>query len=74
MIFVDRIEKKFAFVIAASLRARQLQGGARPLIQAGAHKTTVIAMEEVMAGKVPFDLPLAPGEEEPESQAKSTKK
>lgn len=74
MIFVDRIEKKFAFVIAASLRARQLQGGARPLIQAGAHKTTVIAMEEVMAGAVPFDLPPAPGEEEPESQAKSTKK
>ena len=76
MIFVDRIEQKFAFVLAASLRARQLQGGAPPLIPAGQHKFTRLAMEEVLAGEVPFELPPVPGtdEEEVASKGKGKKK
>ena len=65
MIFVDRIDQKYVFVLAASLRARQLQGGAQPLIEVpGGMKITRIAMEEVLADKIPIDAPPIPGEEE----------
>jgi len=57
MIPVDQIESKFSFVLAAAKRARQLQAGARPLIHTSARKPTRMAMEEVAAGTVPFDLP-----------------
>ena len=64
MVYVDRIEQKYVFVLAASMRARQLQGGAAPLLQvAGGMKATRVAMEEVMAGLVPIELPPAPGQE-----------
>ncbi len=74
MIFVDRIERKFAFVLAASLRARQLHGGAPPLVPAGQHKSTYLAMEEVLAGEVPFELPPVPGSDEAEAESKSKAK
>lgn len=64
MIPVDKIESKFTFVLAAAKRARQLQGGAKPLLQTQARKSTRIAMEEVIAGMVPHGLP--GGEEEGE--------
>lgn len=56
MIPVDKIDSKFTFVLAAAKRARQLQGGAKPLLHTQARKPTHIAMEEVVAGLVPFDL------------------
>lgn len=57
MIFMDKIERKFAFVLASAKRARQLQGGAKPLVQTSARKHTRIAMEEVAAGQVPYEVP-----------------
>ena len=61
MIFVDRIEQKYVFVLAASMRARQLQGGAQPLIDVhGGMKNTRIAMEEVLADRVPITVPPVP--------------
>ncbi|MFQ5776854.1 MAG: DNA-directed RNA polymerase subunit omega [Terriglobia bacterium] len=65
MIPLDKIDRIFAYVLASAKRARQLQGGARPLVQTSAHKFTRTAMQEVIAGQVPFDLPL-PGEGEAE--------
>ncbi len=62
MISIDKIDSKFTFVLAAAKRARQLQGGARPLVQTTARKSTWMAMEEVLAGAVPYDL--LPDEEE----------
>ncbi len=62
MISIDKIDSKFTFVLAAAKRARQLQGGARALVQTTARKSTWMAMEEVLAGAVPYDLP--PDEEE----------
>ena len=64
MISVDKIESKFTFVLAAALRARQLQGGAKPLIDTQARKATRIAMEETFQGAVPYDLPGAEDEDE----------
>jgi DNA-directed RNA polymerase subunit omega len=66
MIPLDKIETKFAFVLAAAKRARQLQAGAKPLVATTAHKFTRMAMEEVAGGAVPFDLPAAADEEEAE--------
>jgi DNA-directed RNA polymerase subunit omega len=55
----------YRFVLAAARRARQLQGGARPLISTTSRKSTKIAMEEVREGKVevqiiPEDQPWPP--------------
>ncbi|HKZ52412.1 MAG TPA: DNA-directed RNA polymerase subunit omega [Candidatus Acidoferrales bacterium] len=66
MIPLDKIETKFAFVLAAAKRARQLQAGAKPLVPTTAHKFTRMAMEEVAGGAVPFDLPTVGEDEEAE--------
>ncbi len=57
MISIDKIDQKFVFILAAAKRARQLQGGAKPLIQASVRKATRVAMEEVGAGAVSFEVP-----------------
>ena len=61
-------ESKFAFVVVASRRARQLMLGASPLI-ANPHspKQTRIAIEELQNSVLEFDLPVlaqGPSEEE----------
>ena len=38
----------YRFIIVAAKRARQLQGGARPVLPTSSKKPTVIAMEEVL--------------------------
>lgn len=58
MISTDKIDRKFAFVLAAAKRARQLQAGAKPLVPTTAHKYTRMAIEEVGAGAVPYELPV----------------
>ena len=75
MIFVDRIEQKYVFVLAASKRARQLQGGAQPLIEPpGGMKNTRVAMEEVMAGHIPIEVAPVPGTPEAAAAKKAKKK
>lgn len=64
MIALDQIDSKFAFVVAAAKRARQLQAGAKPLVPTTAHKFTRMAMEEVAQGAVPFSLPSLKDEDE----------
>lgn len=74
MIPVDKIESKFTFVLAAAKRARQLQGGAKPLVQTQARKSTSIAMEEVVAGQVPHALPPLEDESEDGKGKKKAKR
>ena len=50
------IDSKFRFILIAAKRARQLQGGAKPLIHSSSRKPTRIAQEEVRAGVVKFEL------------------
>jgi DNA-directed RNA polymerase subunit omega len=50
----------YRFIIAAAKRARQLQGGARPLISTTSRKPTKIAMEEVRRGEVAAEIPPDP--------------
>jgi len=53
------MDSKFRFILVAAKRARQLQAGARPLIQSASKRLTKVAMQEVAEGLVPFEL-LAP--------------
>lgn len=55
----QNIDSKFRFILIAAKRARQLQSGARPLVQAPTRKPTKVACQEVEAGLVPYEL-LAP--------------
>jgi len=49
----------------AAKRARQLQGGARPVLPTSSKKPTIIAMEEVRRGLVKYELTGIPLPEEP---------
>ena len=52
------IDSKYRLIILAAKRSKQLQRGARPRIDIDAqkHKPTRIALEEVMRGRVHFEI------------------
>ena len=52
----DEEQGVYRFILAASRRARQLQGGARPLISTTSRKSTKIAMEEVRTAAVAVEI------------------
>jgi DNA-directed RNA polymerase subunit omega len=66
----DPEQSAYRFIIVAAKRARQLQGGARPVLPTTSRKPTVTAMEEVRRGLVKYedqaDAPPVPEEQEPE--------
>jgi DNA-directed RNA polymerase subunit omega len=56
-------DSKFAFVVIAARRARQLMLGASPLVaNPRSHKPTRVAVEELRAGALEYQLPEIPGE------------
>jgi DNA-directed RNA polymerase subunit omega len=63
----DQEQSTYRFIIVAAKRARQLQGGARPVLPTSSKKPTVIAMEEVRRGLVKYgvagELPEVPPRE-----------
>jgi DNA-directed RNA polymerase subunit omega len=56
------IDSKYRMILIAARRARQLQAGARPLVQSSHKKVTRMAMAEVSAGLVPFEILVADDE------------
>ena len=56
---LDREENRFALVVLAAARTRQIMKGARVLIDAHRHrnKPSVLALREIAAGKVKFSRP-----------------
>jgi DNA-directed RNA polymerase omega subunit len=54
----QEIDSKFRLIILAAKRSKQLARGARPRIEIDPikHKSTRIALEEVMRGKVNFTI------------------
>ena len=69
IVIPDNIDSKYRFVILSALRARQIQGGSRPLIKEPSHKATQIAQKEILRGLVQFNIPVQNNkkkEEEPE--------
>jgi DNA-directed RNA polymerase subunit omega len=53
---LEREENRFALVILAAHRTRQLMKGAAPLVQSK-NKAAVTALREIAAGRVHFDRP-----------------
>ena len=51
---LEREDNRFALVVLASQRARQLMKGAAPLIQSK-NRAAVTALREIAAGKVHWD-------------------
>jgi len=49
------MDSKFRFILVAAKRARQLQAGAKPLVQTPTRKVTKVAQLEVESGLVPFE-------------------
>jgi len=49
-------DSKFRFILVAAKRARQLQAGARPLVQTQTKKLTKVAQMEVEAGLIPIEI------------------
>jgi DNA-directed RNA polymerase subunit omega len=66
----DSDSSTYRFIIVSAKRARQLQNGQRSVLPAANKKPTVLAMEEVRRGLVPYEdtnQPLEP--EQPAAQA-----
>ena len=64
----DPEQSTYRFIIVAAKRARQLQGGARPVLPTSSKKSTIIAMEEVRRGLVNYILTRqAPVKPQPEA-------
>jgi len=58
-------DSMFAFVVIAARRARQLMSGAAPLVaNPRSHKPTRVAVEELGAGVLEYQLPLIAGEDD----------
>jgi DNA-directed RNA polymerase subunit omega len=49
------VDSKYRMILMAARRARQLQGGAKPLVHTTSRKTTRTALEEMKAGVVKFE-------------------
>ena len=49
---MDHVDNRFALVMRATRRARQLQHGADPLVADEQDKPTVIALREIAEGKI----------------------
>jgi DNA-directed RNA polymerase subunit omega len=53
----DGFDSNYRYVLVAARRARQLSGGAPPLVATNARKVCKIAQEEIDAGKVQYLKP-----------------
>jgi DNA-directed RNA polymerase subunit omega len=50
------MDSKFRFITVAAQRAKQLQAGAKPRVEAKSRKPTRVAMQEVMVGAVSWEV------------------
>jgi DNA-directed RNA polymerase subunit omega len=57
MDLADGFDSKYRYVLVAARRARQLQNGARPVVEPHSGKACRIAEEEINAGKVKWEIP-----------------
>jgi DNA-directed RNA polymerase subunit omega len=64
------VDSKFRFITVAAQRAKQIQNGAKPRVDARTRKPTRVAIEEVLANAISWEMredvkPQAPPEEQP---------
>lgn len=57
MKLIDGFDSNYRYILVAARRARQLQGGAPPVIDTQSRKPCRIAQDEIKAGKVKWVVP-----------------
>jgi len=60
---LEREDNRFALVVLASRRARQIMKGSAPMVRCG-NRPNVASLREIAAGKVHFDRPSSDAVEE----------
>ena len=60
MKLIDGFDSNYRYILVAARRARQLQGGAPPVIETISRKPCRIAQDEIKAGKVKWVVPEMP--------------
>jgi DNA-directed RNA polymerase subunit omega len=60
MKLIEGFDSNYRYILVAARRARQLQGGAPPVIDTGSRKPCRIAQDEIKAGKVKWLIPEIP--------------
>jgi len=57
MKLIEGFDSNYRYILVAARRARQLQGGAPPVIDTQSRKPCRIAQDEIRAGKVKWIIP-----------------
>ena len=57
MNLVEGFDSNYRYILVAARRARQLQSGARPLVDTSSRKPCRVARDEIRAGKVKWFIP-----------------
>ena len=57
MKLVEGFDSNYRYVLVAARRARQIQNGARPVVDTPSRKPCRIAEEEIQAGRVKWEVP-----------------
>ncbi len=57
MKLVEGFDSNYRYVLVAARRARQIQNGARPVVETHSRKPCRIAEEEIQAGMVKWEVP-----------------
>jgi len=60
MKLIEGFDSNYRYILVAARRARQLQGGAPPVIDTMSRKPCRIAQDEIKAGKVKWVIPELP--------------
>lgn len=53
---MEGFDSNYRYILVAARRARQLQAGAKPMVEINSRKPCRIAREEIAAGKVKWTL------------------
>ncbi len=56
LILPREVDSKFRFITVAAQRAKQLQNGAKPRVEARSRKATRLAMQEVLANAISWEV------------------
>jgi DNA-directed RNA polymerase subunit omega len=56
LILAKDVDSKFRFITVAAQRAKQLQNGAKPRVEVRSRKSTRVAIDEVVAGAVSWEV------------------
>jgi DNA-directed RNA polymerase subunit omega len=60
MKLIEGFDSNYRYILVAARRARQLQGGAPPVVETSSRKPCRIAQDEIRAGKVKWIIPESP--------------